>query len=107
MANTSVSEEYRRKAIIDTAPGSEGFWLPSVSIRQQQVDRLFFSIKGNQNAIVTLQFKHTDDTDWTNYDTYTLNGRYVVQGGGAATEWRAGVEAGNYTSGITEITFDW
>lgn len=107
MANTKSTTEYTRKAIIDTNPSAGGFWLDPVSIRGEDVTRLFFSIKGNENAITTLQFKATEDSTWTDYESYPLNGRYIIEGGGAGIEWRVGVKENDYTSGTTEITFDW
>ncbi len=56
---------------------------------------------------VTLQFRCPDDSDWSDYSTYTSTVRKVVDGGASKVQWRAIVKDGAYTSGTKRFGFDW
>ena len=107
MANTKTTGDYKNYITIDTSPGSAGFFTDAISERTERLQDLFFSMRGNGIGIVTVQFKHQDDSTWTDYDTYTDPGRYAIRGGAAGIIWRAGIISGNYTSGTIITGFDW
>ena len=111
MANSKLSGGNYRKAIIDTAPGADGYWTAGVSPRGKSTDRLFMSIaeEGDSDtftATVTLQFKAPGDSEWQVYATYTEATREIIEDSGA-TQWRIGVDNGDYTSGTVSVTIDW
>ena len=115
MANSRTSGEYKEYATVDTAPGSAGYWTNSVSLRQRQITKLFFSLRdggasaGDWDGTVTLQFKCSGDSDWTDYDTYTSTDipRKLIEGNAGHVIWRIGVKETEYTSGSLVLGFDW
>jgi hypothetical protein len=111
MANTRTSGAYKEFATVDTAPDVDGYATESISIRNEDVQNVGFSIRNlgsdAMNATVTLQFKCDGDTDWTDYEDYTEETRKLVEGTGAGTLWRAIVKNGNYTAGEICFGFDW
>jgi len=119
MANSRDSSVYREYVTVNEEPSGDGYFTNSVSIRNEDLTHIFFSIRetgvGAGVMIVTLQFKCTGDDVWTDYDTYNEVCRKVIEGGGAGTQWRAGVKADassgvatqNYTSGEFTFGFDW
>jgi len=118
MANSKSSRDYREYATVNAEPAGDGYFTNPVGIRREDLTHIFFSIRetgsGAGVMTVTLQFKCTGDDAWTDYDTYDEVCRKVIEGGGAGTQWRAGVKADtssgdttNYTSGEFTFGFDW
>lgn len=118
MANSRDSSPYREYVTVNEEPTGDGYFTNAVSIRNEGLTHLFFSIRETGVAAgvmtVTLQFKCTGDDAWTDYSTYDEVCRRIIEGGGAGVQWRAGVKADassgdttNYTSGEFTFGLDW
>lgn len=107
-ANSRNSQSVCEYATVDTDPGAPGYYTNEVSAKEKRADKLFFSIRKPGVMTITLQFKCINDSDWTDYDTYTAVGRHVLDDNANAVVWRAGVvNSAAYTSGIKTFGFDW
>jgi hypothetical protein len=113
MANRKVSGNTYKGAIIDTAPGGNGFWSDAVKASDHHVGKIFYSIIGIFNATISLQFKLINDPTWTDYDDplnavdpMTEEGRGVIEDY-SDTQWRIGVKSGNFTSGAVRVRIDY
>lgn len=114
MANELDSSDYREYASVDTDPAAD-YFTNEVSLRQKQVEKMFFSFRdqgassGDFVVILTLQFKCTNDADWTDYDTYTIDDtpRQLIEGNAGNVLWRLGIKNTEYTSGAVTFGFDW
>lgn len=114
MANAKNSGDSNEFITVDTAPGVDGYWTNSIMARFKNVDRLFFSIReevATASAVVTLQYKCEGDEEWqdyyhTNGDAFVVGERFVIEDWGA-TDWRAGIKSGGYTSGTIKLGIDW
>jgi len=115
MANSRSSGEYTEYATVNTAPEASGYYTNAVSLRQKNVEKMFFSIRddaassGDFNAVLTLQFQCLDDADWTDYDTYTNSDipRKLIEGNAGNVLWRLGIKSGEWGSGAVRFGFDW
>lgn len=109
MANKQTGDSQYEYATVDTAPGAGGYFTRIIdSDKISSVwKRLYFSIRGSGVMTVTLQFKCTGDSDWSDYDSYTSVERKTIEGGVGGVQWRAGVKQGDYTSGSLRFGFDW
>ena len=110
MANSLLSSDFYEYASVDTAPGASGYSTNSVTIRSKKgkIDgKVWFSIRGTGTMGVTVQFKCSGDSDWTDYETYNNNERKSLEGGGAGVQWRATVKQADYSSGSKSFGFDW
>ena len=118
MANSRISGANKELAIVDTSPGSAGYFTFPVGVRGDAIPKLYFSIRENETspsassvAIVTLQFKCEDETDWTDYYNdgfnFSLGDRKFIDDSAGGIFWRAGVKEGNLTSGSVIFGFDW
>ena len=119
MANSKDSAPYREYATVNEEATGDGYFTNPVFIRDKDLEHIFFSVRETGSAagvmIITLQFKCEGDDAWTDYDVYEDVCRKVVEGGGAGTQWRAGVKVDessgvatqNYTSGEFTFGFDW
>jgi len=119
MSNSRDSAPYREYVTVNAEPTEDGYFTNPVSIRSKDLDHIFFSVRETGLAAgvmrVTLQFRCEGDDAWSDYDVYTEACRKIVEGGGAGTQWRAGVKVDvsslvatqNYTSGEFTFGFDW
>jgi len=110
MANSKVTNEYYEYATVDVAPGTDGYYTESINVRRKKVTKIYFSLRGSGVMTVKAQFKCVGDSDWTDYnygDDFVEGDRILLEGGGAGTQWRAGVANGSYTSGECTFGFDW
>lgn len=115
MANAKSNSDRFRYAIIDTAPGAEGYWCDAISMQAVGAKSLFFSIRGGGDSsvpTVTIQFKTPETgSDWEDYttsETLEPGARFLIEDWGAGVKWRAGVKNGDFL-GAEEIRvgFDW
>ena len=110
MANSQSQGDRYSYATIDTAPGADGYWCPSVSMSKKNTLELFFSRRGGGVGIISLQFQCQGDSGWTDYD-HDLDledgARCILDDHGAGVKWRAGIKQGNFTSGEITLGFDW
>jgi hypothetical protein len=107
MANTRTSRERAEVVVIDEAPGADGYFTSPVNTRKKNIGgKVYLAIRGTFEGTVTLQFKCQEDTDWTDYGTYTTTGRKAIEDHGV-TQWRIGVASGDYTSGTVTCGIDW
>lgn len=107
MANRKVKGNTYRGAIIDTAPGTSGYFTDAVSASAHNVGKLYYSVVGIFNATVTLQFRLAADPTWTDYgDPITDTDRQIIEDY-SNTEWRIGVKSGDYTSGTARVRIDY
>jgi len=111
MANTKSSGLHHEFATVDTAPGASGYFTNPVNIRQEKVQKIFFTMRGAGTVTPIIQFKCIGDTTWTTYnysETLVAGDRLVIEGVGTGTQWRAGVlNDAAYTSGNITFGFDW
>ena len=111
MANSKSNSDRYRYALIDTAPGADGYWSDTVSPSKVNASALFFSYRGTGYATVTLQFKTAETgSAWQDYETdCTLEQgrRYMIRDYATGVKWRAGVKVGNLISGSIRIGLDW
>jgi len=109
-ANSQATHNNYEYATVDTAPGASGYGTNEVKVRKKssrQNQQVWFSIRGTGVMTVTLQFKCTGDSDYTDYEDYTGTERKVVDGGASGVVWRAIVKDGGHTSGSKTFGFDW
>lgn len=108
-ANSQTSRTYREEATIDSAPGASGYWTKAFNIMQRSREgEAFFAITGaSWSATVTLQFKHKEDAAWTDFSTYSTNGRYHIYDTEPKVYWRAGVDNGEYSNGTVNVAIGW
>jgi len=100
MANTKSGSKISKKAAIDTAPGAGGYFTDELKPKH---GRLTMFITGTWGGTVTLQFKTSGETVWTDYDTtYSANTRQIIEDD-TDCAWRIGVASGGYTSGIISV----
>jgi hypothetical protein len=95
MANAQASSDRYETATIDTAPAAAGYWTKPVSMSAKRTRALWFDFTNTGTATVTLQFKATGDTGFTDYDTddvYVAGSRYIIDDSASGTQWRAGVQ---------------
>ena len=85
---------YFEQAFCDTDPGANGYWTESVSASQLGNDdkEIRFYIKSITGATVTLQWKRSTDSTWTDYEDYTEVTRKVIRDNSKDVFWRAGVK---------------
>jgi len=107
MANLKDTGRRYKDAIVDTAPGADGFATNIVKGSTKGSGYLVFSVRGMGDATVTLQFKGLGDSSWTDLKTYITNDRELLEGSGNGVEWRAIIKDTNYTSGTIKFGFDW
>lgn len=121
MANSRKSGEYYEYAVVDTAPGSAGYYTNVVQPRKLGIGKLFFSIRNtdiedssgaaNASVVVTLQFKCVGDADWQDYyndgNDFEIGQRECIEAYAGGVSWRAGVKDQDYTSGSVIFGFDW
>jgi len=107
MANSKTDTQFTAYANVDTTPGASGYWTTGVCMRDEQVQKMWFSIRGTSTSVVTLQFKCEGDADWSINEEISTSGRKLIEGGGAYVYWRAGIA--NDTDYVDEVTFgfDW
>jgi len=110
--NSRTSDSFHEYATVNVDPGASGYYTNPISIRaikgNRQAEHVYFSIRGTGSMTITLQFKCSGDTDWTNYDTYSTVKRAIIEGGEAGTVWRAGVvNSAAYISGEMIFGFGW
>ena len=103
MANRRLKGNTFRGAIIDTAPGTAGYWSEAVNARDHRIGQMHLYICGIFSGTVTLQFFRPELNTWTVYDTYTDVGGEIIEDY-SETEWRVGVSSGNYTSGTIRVS---
>jgi len=127
MANSRVSAANHEYAIVDTVPGSEGYFTNEVDVRlkskNDKLRKLFFSIReaaadvsaapsAGSTVAVVLQFRCPGDEGWTNYvpldgSELAIGNRLILEDIGAGVFWRAGVVSDGFTSGSVKFGFDW
>jgi len=127
MANEKITGANKEYAIVDTQPGSAGYFTNEVNIRHLQktekVSKVFFSIREHEADIsaapsalsvitVVLQFKCDGDHAWSDFipldsSEFVIGNRVVIEDTGANVVWRAGVRDDEYTSGSVTFGFDW
>ena len=106
MANRRISGNRYRGAIIDTAPGSAGYYSEAVDARSHQVGKMYLSVCGIFNATVRLQFRRPELNTWSTYDTYDAETRDIIEDY-SDTQWRVGIASGDYTSGTARLSIDY
>ena len=106
MANRRIKGNTYRGALIDTAPGTAGYYSEAVNAREHFVGKMHLSICGIFSATVTLQFRRPELNTWTVYDTYTDVAREIIEDY-SDTEWRVGVASGGYASGTARVAIDY
>jgi hypothetical protein len=120
MANSRRSGQYYEYATVDTDIASEdvGYFTNAISprniIKEQKAKQIFFSIRETDAesapSVITvgLQFKCYGDAFWQDYnETFSIGDRKVIEESAGYVEWRAGVKAGDVTSGSVTFGFDW
>ena len=118
MANSRVSENGKELAIIDTAPGADGYWTNPVRMRKlrgQSLNKMFFSVRNKTStpttATPTLQFKGTEEDVWTDYyndgNDFSVGDNKLIENNALDISWRAGVKNGDYSGGAMVIGFNW
>jgi hypothetical protein len=114
MANSRSTGSYKEYATVNTAPGASGYFTNSINPRQIEDKKggrdVFFSVRDSgtaANMVITIQFKHETDSDWTDYGNTAAVQRQVLEDKGAGIFWRAGVKDGDYTDGSLTFGFDW
>ena len=119
MANVKINNGFKVAVLIDTAPSSEGFWTDQASITpyptirdNEGLKHLVFIVQESTTGvssvvIPTLQFR-TQDGVWTDYnEEFNVGDCKIVAGNAIGLLWRAGVKAGNYTSGSVALSLNW
>lgn len=113
MAPVVSHAEYNRDAMRNGMPSTYVTQTASLSAQNTFSDpikvptgpfRLVLS--GTWSATVTLQYS-PDNSTWYDSDTFTSNGVWNGEEGGAGGWWRAGVKTGNYASGAVVIRLEW
>lgn len=100
------------EASVDTDPGTDGYGCNPVSIIYdigQDVEEMRFYIKQiATSATITLQWKRSGDSTYTDYDDYTEVTRKVIRDNSAGMYWRAIVKDNNQgSSGTSIFGIDW
>lgn len=106
MANRRVKGNTYRGVVIDTAPGTGGYWTEGVKSSEHKVHALILSIAGTFSGTVTLQFRPIGDSAWSTYDTYTETTRQIIEDY-TNCEWRAGIASGGFTSGTPRVRIEY
>ena len=113
MANRKVTGKTYNGAIIDTAPGTAGFWTDGVRATDHRVGALILSIAGIWAGTVVLQYREQDAPGWTTYRNtdgdvveFTENVRQIIEDY-TNCQWRAGVQSGGFTSGLIRVRIDY
>lgn len=120
MANSRSSGKYYEYATVDTdiASADEGYFTNAISprniMKENNTKQVFFSIRETDAEsaasviTVTLQFRCRGDGFWQDYNAaFSIGDRKVIEDTAGYVEWRAGVKAGDVTSGSVTFGFDW
>lgn len=114
MANAKANGERYSYAVIDTAPGADGYWCDAVSMSSKNTRSLFFSIRGDDESstsTISIQYKTPESgSAWQDYstdETLAPGARFILEDWGAGVKWRAGVKNGDFAGGEVRVGFDW
>lgn len=113
MANVNTSGSGYEKVVIDTNPGTDGFFTNPVVQRKgagKVVDKLFLLVQGTGEFTPILQFKMKADTGWTDYvdgSELPIGTLKEVNANAGNLLWRAGIKQGWFTSGTAVISIIW
>lgn len=111
MANSQNGNDRYSYAVVDTAPGADGYWCGIVSMNFKGVQELFWSRSGGGVGTVTIQFllpyEGATWQDLTTSENLVDGERFKLDGQGAGVKWRTGIKNAAYTSGTVIVGFDW
>ena len=51
MANSKTDTQFTAYANVDTTPGASGYWTTGVCMRDEQVQKMWFSIRGTSTSV--------------------------------------------------------
>jgi len=106
MANRKFSGNTYRGAVINTGPGSAGYWSESVKATDHNAHALILSISGIFAGTVRLQYRAVNDPGWTTYKTYDDTDREIIEDH-TDCEWRVGMSSGGFTSGEARVRIEY
>ena len=115
MANTqtSVNLDYKlEEASVDTDPGADGYGCKPVafndSYRADARSMIFYISQIGTGAIVTLQWHRAGVSTWTDYESFSVVTRQIIEEQSYSTEWRAVVKDNNQGSaGASVFGISW
>jgi len=108
---TGTGGLYFEEATVDTDPGANGYGCNEVSIlakRGADAEEIRFYIESiASGATITLQWKRSDNSTWTDYDDYTTVIRKVIRDNSHGVWWRAIVKDDAQGTGTSIFGIDW
>ena len=113
MANSQDDNSRRAYATVDEAPEAAGYGTSEINILEKMVvsgkktRQVVFSIRGTGSMTVTLQYKCTNDSDWTDLEEFATNERKSISDDSVDVTYRAIVKQSDYSSGEKIFGFDW
>jgi len=87
---------------VDTDPGADGYGCNAVSFNGA-TPKVFYIASIGAGATVTLQWKRSTASTWTDYADYTTVTRQVIQEYAPGIQWRATVKDNNQGSSGSSV----
>jgi len=114
MANSqiSINSYYKlEEASVDTDPGANGYGCKEIVFDKDRAigQKLVFYISQiGTGAIVTLQWRRSGVSTWTDYESFSVVTRQIIEEQSYPTEWRAVVKDNNQGSaGASVFGISW
>jgi len=110
MANKKTTKGNYTQIVVDTDPGSAGYWSDAVNPTMNKADYLFAMVDDSGgDATVTIQRKQPggDWVDHSHEETIEDGSAFVIDCGSAPMSWRIGVKDNNQGSGTVRAGLYW